>query len=81
MKAPQALSSLFLVLLLVFSDMMTVRGGYAARIPEHTCHKQISLQKCHPQKCFHECSKEPYGYGECKGRFCVCTYYCKFPPQ
>ncbi|MBA0550700.1 hypothetical protein Gotri_022649, partial [Gossypium trilobum] len=44
---------------------MGIKGGNAARIPEHTCHKVIETNTCELQKCIHECSKEPAGVGDC----------------
>ncbi|MBA0730678.1 hypothetical protein Golax_020528, partial [Gossypium laxum] len=44
---------------------MGIKGGNAARIPEHTCHKAIETNTCELQKCIHECSKEPAGVGDC----------------
>lgn len=58
-----------------------VRGrAEGAKIPEHWCHKLIHISNCEPQKCLQECSKQPYGVGECKDATCFCTFYCKDPP-
>ncbi|KAE9590758.1 hypothetical protein Lalb_Chr20g0111031 [Lupinus albus] len=65
-----------LLLLLIFS----VVYGHGVRIPEHWCHKLIHSSNCEMQKCFQECTKEPYGIGECKDTTCFCTYYCTNPP-
>ncbi|MBA0823526.1 hypothetical protein Goarm_020253, partial [Gossypium armourianum] len=48
-----------------FGPSMGIKGGNAARIPEHTCHKVIETNTCELQKCIHECSKEPAGVGDC----------------
>ncbi|KAH7554247.1 hypothetical protein JRO89_XS12G0142800 [Xanthoceras sorbifolium] len=60
---------------------LAIHGVDAARIPEHTCHKEIDSKKCDLQKCIQECSEEPNGVGECKQSICFCTYYCKNPPM
>ncbi|XP_021282931.1 uncharacterized protein LOC110415564 isoform X1 [Herrania umbratica] len=74
-----------LLLLLLASDefgpALSTRGVYAARIPEHTCHKVIATNICKLQKCIQECSKEPAGAGDCRDNICYCSYYCKDPPM
>ncbi|KAG4396542.1 hypothetical protein GLYMA_19G204900v4 [Glycine max] len=77
MKTPYTLCHL---LLLIFSagiaSDFVVRGrAHGVKIPEHWCHKLIHLSNCELQKCFQECSKQPYGIGECKDSTCFCTYY------
>ncbi|KAL2345357.1 hypothetical protein Fmac_006642 [Flemingia macrophylla] len=62
------------------SDFVVRGRAHGVKIPEHWCHKLIHLSNCELQKCFQECSKEPYGIGECKDSSCFCTYYCKDPP-
>ncbi|KAA3466809.1 hypothetical protein ERO13_D01G123700v2 [Gossypium hirsutum] len=77
------LFSLFLLALASaeFGPSMGIKGGNAARIPEHTCHKVIETNTCELQKCIHECSKEPAGVGDCTDyNVCYCTFYCKDPP-
>ncbi|KAK7244687.1 hypothetical protein RIF29_39512 [Crotalaria pallida] len=74
-----------LLLMLIFSaglgSNFVVRGrAHGVRIPEHWCQKLIHSSNCKLQKCFQECSKEPYGIGECKDSTCFCTYYCRDPP-
>ncbi|KAL7204696.1 hypothetical protein ACSBR2_017741 [Camellia fascicularis] len=69
----------FLILFLLL--ISSVHDAHAIRLPEDTCHKLIDSSKCELQKCSQDCSKEPYGLGKCKGTTCICTYYCKQPPQ
>ncbi|KAL7194214.1 hypothetical protein ACSBR1_034596 [Camellia fascicularis] len=69
----------FLILFLLL--ISSVHDAYAIRLPEDTCHKLIDSSKCELQKCSKDCSKEPYGLGICTGTTCICTYYCKQPPQ
>ncbi|KAK6232325.1 hypothetical protein SCA6_002398 [Theobroma cacao] len=64
-----------------FGPALATRGVYAARIPEHTCHKVIGTSICELQKCIQECSKEPAGAGDCRDNICYCSYYCKDPPM
>ncbi|OMO68835.1 S locus-related glycoprotein 1 binding pollen coat [Corchorus olitorius] len=65
-----------------FGPALAKHGVYAARIPEHTCHKVIDQTNiCELQKCIQECSKEPAGMGNCRDNICYCTYYCKDPPM
>ncbi|KAK7284718.1 hypothetical protein RJT34_19470 [Clitoria ternatea] len=84
MKTPYILSNLLLVLILsagLGSDFVERGRANGVKIPEHWCHKLVHLNNCELQKCFQECSKEPYGIGECKEySTCFCTYYCKNPP-
>ncbi|KAF7851324.1 hypothetical protein BT93_L4104 [Corymbia citriodora subsp. variegata] len=83
MKSPAFPSHLLLLLFSAeFLLAMAAWGVHAARIPEHTCYKLISFQKCSPQICVNECFKEAYGVGKCRSDgLCFCTYYCKLPPQ
>ncbi|CAL0310041.1 unnamed protein product [Lupinus luteus] len=75
-----------LLLMLIFSVVLdsdfVVRGHahHEVRIPEHWCHKLIHSSNCEMHKCFQECTKEPYGIGQCKDTTCFCTYYCTNPP-
>ncbi|KAL9399758.1 hypothetical protein Peur_008719 [Populus x canadensis] len=75
-------SNVFLFILAAgFSHARAIHGANAARIPEHTCHKLLSMNRCDLQKCNQECSQEPLGVGECRNANCSCTYYCKQPPM
>ncbi|KAJ6914452.1 hypothetical protein NC651_016657 [Populus alba x Populus x berolinensis] len=64
-----------------FSHARAIHGANAVRMPEHTCRKLLSMNRCDLQKCNQECSKEPLGVGECRNANCSCTYYCKQPPM
>ncbi|KAF5737368.1 hypothetical protein HS088_TW13G00247 [Tripterygium wilfordii] len=81
------LATLLLLLLLAASEIVAhnqalqVHKARAVRIPEHTCHKQMKWGICQWQRCIRECSEEPFGVGGCSGTLCICTYYCKQPPQ
>nr|DAD42136.1 TPA_asm: hypothetical protein HUJ06_000366 [Nelumbo nucifera] len=48
---------------------------------EHTCQEAIGSSKCDSQRCTQECYKEARGAGECRNNICICTYYCKQPPE
>ncbi|KAA8518307.1 hypothetical protein F0562_015810 [Nyssa sinensis] len=84
MKMSCTLPPLLLLLIVSsveFTAASAVHEAHAIRIPEHTCRKLIGSGKCNWQKCIQDCFKEPNGVGKCKGSICICTYYCKQPPQ
>ncbi|KAJ7975961.1 S locus-related glycoprotein 1 binding pollen coat [Quillaja saponaria] len=83
MKTPCRFSYFLLMLISAeLASALVVHGrAQAVRIPEHTCHRLVYWSSCDWQKCIQECSKEPYGLGQCENNTCICTYYCKEPPK